>query len=182
MVYILGISHDYQWKKDGVEYSNFIGYLRKTITELNIEVVAEEWALSFFKEPSYKSLTSTSLRDIADEFHIKHIYADTDRNIDKGLGIRRDGDIKAELGIRGCELCMTNEDQEAYDRLRMPNHRKREQYWLKQIDEFAKKQVLFVCGYQHSSHFMQLLKKQGIITQVLPTTFITKPLKCYLCG
>lgn len=181
MIYILGISHDYQWKKEESAYSNFIRYVRETVTKLNIEIIAEEWASSFFKEASYNNLISTSPQDIADEFHIKHIYADTDRNVGEKLGIRRDVDIKAQLGIKGCEMCMKEEDRNLYDKLRMPNHRKREEYWLSQIDGNLDKHILFVLGYQHASHFKQLLNCKGVASNILPTTFITKPLRCYLC-
>lgn len=181
MIYLLGISHNYQWDKNSIEQIVFINYLKTTIQKLNIQIIAEEWSLNTFKEKAYKCIHSTSVFDIAKEFKVNHAYIDTDREIDKKLGIKRDDDIKKELGIRRCEKCMKNEDREMLNKLRMPNHRKREQYWLTQINEDLKKEMIFVCGYHHILPFRELLNKQGINSKILPKTFITNPPNCYLC-
>lgn len=182
MILLLGISHNYQWDKNEVYCTNFINYLKRTIPKLNIKVMAEEWAIDHFQEWAYKSIHSTSIYDVANELRIKHIYADTDRATDKKIGIKRDGDIKSDLGIKGCELCMKKEDKKKYNQLREPNHRKREQYWLSQIDWAIKEKMLFICGYLHIPSFSQLLTDRGITNEILPETFITPLPKCYLCG
>ena len=182
MIFLLGISHNHQWDKNGADCVNFVNYLKITVPKLCIKIIAEEWSIKLFEEDVYRNIQSTSIFDLANELRIKHIYVDTDRETDKKLGIKRDGDTKRESGIRGCELCMRKEDKEKYDELCAPNHRKRERYWLTQINKVIKEEMIFVCGYHHVPHFSQLLNSNKIANKILPKTFITELPKCYLCA
>ena len=145
MIHIVGTNHELQHsarpkraaeglvKKAREELQE---YLRLEIKRLKPVVVAEESV-----EEVLKCLGAEStVKAIADECGIKHLYCDPDSVTRNRLGV--------PIGSEH----LTEEEKQKF-------HKIRENYWYQQIEPYNGQAILFVCGAEHVSSFRALLEQ-----------------------
>lgn len=153
MIHLVGTNHELQHSarpKRAAEVlvvkarGTFQEYLRTQIKRLNPAVVAEESV-----EEVMKCLgTESSVKAVAEECGVKHLYCDLD------------SETRATLGVPIGNEHLTREERRKY-------HNIREQYWYQQIKSFADQTVLFVCGAEHVPTFRALLKENECQVETL---------------
>lgn len=45
----------------------------------------------------------------------------------------------------------------------------RENYWLKKLEQYLEKNIIFLCGYNHLNSFKKVLSSRGIAIKILKT-------------
>ncbi len=153
-VIIIGTDHRYQRRDvelDNRAHELFTLLLRNLASEHGVRGIAEECNLAALAEYDVEEST---VEAIARDLKVPHRYCDPDRRERAALGISQENDIRA-----GHILDNVSEEQiqsEIQDSLR-----RREVYWLQQVNDFDLWPVLFVCGADHVQSFASLLKSQG---------------------
>jgi hypothetical protein len=176
MVYLLGIDHHLQWNREHPLTAKLIEYLDQKISEHNITVCGEE----FFEEiltsdPFYykKNILTTTVKDLALERKIKHIYCDPNFNDRAQIGIRSHGILRKIVGIPSYKLekDFTKEEHEKLTKESTKDNDAREAYWFNKICGYLDEELVFVCGSQHIKTFSDLLKSKGNNVIVFPERF-----------
>ena len=176
MLYIILLSHKFQWKRDLPKSSQFKNYLKEKIKTLNIDLIAEEYskeALAWVNEKT------TIAQDIALEFNIVHKFCDPGKEARKRIGYISRAKIKQNLGFKEPIEFDTPEDNEIMKEQRKFYH-KRERYWLEQLTPYIDKNILFLCGFDHidkSDTFESLIKEFEFNYEILPERFNLNLLK-----
>jgi hypothetical protein len=144
MIYLIGVDHQVQHdgptliserEKAIAEFSIF---LKSKAKALNITMLAEE-----LNEDSLKGsrASESTVREIAKQLGLKHLFCDPTRAQRKELGINKDIDLRENYWLSGLE------------------------------DYRTEKNILFVCGAGHLETFGQKLIKAGYQVDILPEKF-----------
>ena len=145
MIHFVGTNHELQHSarpKRAAEAlvvkarGEFQEYLRTQIKSLNPAVVAEESVEELMNWMG----TESTVKAIADECGVKHLYCDLDSG------------TRTKLGVPIGSEHLTEEEKRKY-------HNIRERYWYRQIKPFSGQPVLFVCGANHIPSFRALLSE-----------------------
>src|SRR6266478_4875950 len=149
-VYVVGTLHRYQgtYNINGgavatkAELEQFKRFLKEIISQHSIRWIAEEMsveALDKYPHPDLPSGESVPLQ-VADELRLPHGYCcPPDRATRDKLGLSRDGMPDTPDDIK-----------------------KREAYWLEQLEKLNSFPCLFVLGSTHTDSFPDLLDKSGL--------------------
>lgn len=153
MIHLVGTNHELQHfarPKRAAELlvvkarGEFQEYLRTQIKRLNPAVVAEESAEELMKWMG----TESTVKAVADECGIRHLYCDPDSV------------TRTKLGVPIGSEHLTEEEKRKY-------HNIRERYWYQQIKRFDGQPVLFVCGANHIPSFRALLSENKYQAETL---------------
>ena len=143
-VYIVATEHKYQGctlphrRAKKTQLDQFKDFLKSQIRHVGVSFLAEEMsedALAKFPHPDLPPKQSVPFQ-VARELNIDHAYCDADAATQKEMGI--------------------SENNTADD------NRKRESYWLKQLEELNKFPCMFVVGEDHVNSFSTLLNESGL--------------------
>jgi hypothetical protein len=171
MIYVIGVHHQEEQFPHYMNKSAEIAKLKAVIRELhkkqNLALIAEEWSEDIRR---YQSVTTTHSEDVARELGIPHLSCDPDLAERNRLGFKSREEIANELGfdfhfiMPGTdEERRVNERAEEFDKIREP-------YWLDQIvgSGYGYKDILLVCGYEHTESFIALAKSKGYEATKVP--------------
>jgi len=89
MIYLLGVDHQVQHQKNAQVSKKFMTYLGKSIRDLKIGFVGEEWFDDLLKE---NNITTTTTQDIASNHRIEHRFCDPNRRERNKIGWRSKND------------------------------------------------------------------------------------------
>jgi hypothetical protein len=89
VIYLIGIDHQVQHAKNIDIAKLFSSYLEKKVTDLNVDIIAEEW---FEELLEMNNVTSTIPQDIAKKFKIKHIFCDPNKQERERIGWKTKAD------------------------------------------------------------------------------------------
>jgi len=154
MIYLVGTDHELQHtgipkraEKETVILARdrFGSFLKKSISELKITLIAEEFSnevLTFLKAES-------TLRPVAEEIGIEHRFCDP--NI-----VDRD-----RIGLPPPFTQTSDEEQKRKD------DELRENHWIDAIEDRLDSSIIFICGADHIVGFTDLLNSKGIDNMVL---------------
>ena len=158
-IHIIGTNHEYQNGENVTKEDilSFKAYLEFICQQYSIKAIAEEMNREALSEVNQLSSTCESL---AEELSIVHRYCDPDRTERKKLGIRQENDVR----LNGFSSRMTEE--EIRDLIRNENV-KRENIWLKHIQEINIFPLLFVCGANHVNSFSKITSSSGFLCNIL---------------
>lgn len=155
--YIIGTSHPYQIadcdfaSTDARAYRNS---LQEACSWHKIRAIAEEMSWEALKD-------GTSLaEDLCQQLGLLYRACDPDSEERGRLGIRNEGLVR----IRALQEDW--DDATLNDAIRA-EYRKREEYWLRQLQALDVWPVLFICGASHVASFLQLLSESNVETKVL---------------
>lgn len=98
-----------------------------------------------------------SVQLIAEEFYINY-----DPNNPTKSSINEIAD-KLSIQYIDCDLDLFIQKKKGSDA------ETRENYWLKKLEPYLKKSIIFICGYNHLSSFKKLLLSKGIAVKILKT-------------
>jgi len=162
MIYIHGINHNTQHRGTGCDSEGASGlekFVESLCGEKDISVVAEE----FSKEACDKNGVKDSVcHQVANRLQLLPIYCDPNSSERSELGIPSQAELveraKKELGVR---IIMGKESNDYYDRLRAQYDHIKENFWLKELEPYKGKNVLFICGSGHIDSFTAVLIKDG---------------------
>jgi len=147
-VVLLGTSHTIQLAGIGTNIGVAFFYELKTIC-------ARHKTCALAEEMSQFAVTAANMEftipyAVARDCGLTHIYVDPDPKQRAILGIEESGFTKLKSFTQGIT------DEEITFQLKQADF-KREQYWLRQLDELALWPLLFVCGANHVDSFSSLL-------------------------
>jgi len=170
MVYLLGISHKFQWKKDLPNAREFKDYLKKKSKSLKIDLIAEEFSEEGLKKNKIKN---TIPQEVAEDLNITHKFCEPNKEDLEKIGWISYGKIKKRLGFDDPILAGSPEDK-AIIKEQRKFYYIRETYWLKQLEQYKNKNILFICGKDHihnSNSLKSLLNEFGFNYKILPQRF-----------
>src|SRR3989344_6953486 len=148
MIYLIGINHAMQYKNDK-QHPEFLEFVKKTVREHNIEIIAEEWNQDADK---LNGIEKSSLAELADKLQLPLLQTEAPVAIQEKVGIISINKI-ISLAKRGVHKLKSIEDlhrrEEIKNQLKRKNTGPRENYWLSKLIPHSKKSVLFVCGNDH---------------------------------
>lgn len=161
MIYILGTSHDYQWKYS----STFNDQILTIISQYKIKCIAEEFSLEACE---INNIRNSILFEIASEMKLKHLYCDPNPEERKLLGIPNAGTIKDIHGgiikqhILDLKTNQIHENPEYFQRKKEIEPKlwpKRENEWIKRIITNCdiNQNILMVIGKDHTKTFTNRL-------------------------
>lgn len=151
-VVLIGTSHLTQWD---LERSDFSDYVISTAKEHGICAIAEE----IDGKPTVVQRAAKEL---------KLAYVNIEPNAEERVALG----IYSNLSVIEMDIFMEFEDHESpkaleeLERRTQEGLRLREQEWLNRIEKLNVFPVLVVCGANHVSPFMHLLKKHGYSVEI----------------
>jgi hypothetical protein len=162
MIYILGVNHCGQFsheKNDSEKISQYIKQVKDICREKKITLIAEEMSEDSLL---YNQIDSTYVGEIISELGVKYLLCDPGCTERAKLGLKQRYDVANELKL-SIPLSEEDEDEVNKDVAVVESDRKREKYWLEQIKSKngADKEVLLICGYEHSDSFADMAQKEG---------------------
>jgi hypothetical protein len=146
-IYIVGTNHELQHdappRRVAVDLAQearrrLQDYLRTLIGRLKPQVIAEEFSEDVL---GLKNASSTVV-PIAQEFGLTHRFCDPGRSERMALGL-------PPFGTEECDP----PDRHRFDEIR-------ESYWLTQLSDVIRKEILFICGAEHVHSFCALLSSK----------------------
>jgi len=156
-VYIIGTSHPYQIADCDFAPADVGAYrnlLQEACSRHNIRAIAEEMSREGLKG-------GTSLaEDLCQQLGLRYRACDPDSEEREQLGIWNEGLVRIRALQEGWDNATFN------DAIRI-EYRKREEYWLQQLQALDVWPVLFICGANHAASFQQLLSESNVETKVL---------------
>lgn len=175
MIYLIGVNHEVQHNRHFPRTKAFTKLLSNLVKDFNIKLLAEEWSEDASK---VWSVSYSTVEDVARINNIKYLACDPTTKEREMLGIKTEMDITKEVAELSKEP-YTKKKSLAYQKTLAPNHAKREQFWLKQLQDFLSDDIIFVCATQHISEFTNLrkhgfdtlLRQQGHPYQVMKQRF-----------
>jgi len=160
-VYIIGINHDFQvpnGKRPEEEIRAFKSLLQDMCGQYQIQAIAEEMSLEAL---SNKGQQESTCKQVADNLGLPQRYCDPNSDTRKDLGMIIDeNDIYLQKLFSGL-------DDEQVSRKIRDEHKRREQYWLKELKDLGVFPVLFICGANHALSFADLVSQGGLSGEVL---------------
>jgi len=169
--HIIGVSHRAHTLQKGgteaAEQKEFRACLESAIAKYRPAIVAEElseYALKYLSK--VRGMPQESLtKAIADAAGVGYRFCDPDDKARAKMGYMEGWSLAQQMIMKG-----SLPDQEAIIRgcaietaKHWPN---REKFWLDQLADVMTKEVIFVCGDAHVERFQELLKKNGIASDV----------------
>lgn len=156
-VLIIGANHKYQHASDlyeRVEKTALFAFekmISNACAENNIIAIGEE----FSKEDLKKDSTDSFVKNVSDKLGKLHKYCNPTSEEEMAIGYKQ------------CLYQMGGESSEEFDKRDWENEKLREIIWLKNIENLNSFPMLFVCGSMHVQSFSDLLKKNGIKSDIL---------------
>ncbi|MGH9436025.1 MAG: hypothetical protein ACRD06_08505 [Terriglobia bacterium] len=139
--------------------------LRKAISEAKPHLVAEEYSEESLKKWGQ---VSTIARDVAVEAQIEHRFCDPDTGQREEIGYKERPTLWCEIVSNSSEGLSADEiDVKSYAVQIACYFPVREEFWLKQLGDISRKDVIFVCGENHVESFRELLERAGIPSEIL---------------
>lgn len=181
MIYLIGVNHDIQFKKEHNLFGVFKPLLINLIIDCNIKCVAEEWS----NEASNKwGVNDSNIKELVKEVmekfkvEIDHRYVDPNTKERENAGIKDNRDLIKQHGW-GINI-LSPEQRLVIQEEEWKEFQKRENMWINRItDKINGFNVVFICGTQHISLFNKvrsegfdtLLSKLGYEIEVIPERF-----------
>jgi len=171
MFHIIGVSHRAHTIQKGgtetTEHKEFRACLESAIAKYHPAIVGEElseYALEYLSE--LRGMPQESLtKAIAGAAGVSYRFCDPDDKARAKMGYVEGWSLAQEMIMKG-----SFPDHEAIIRgsaietaKHWPN---RERFWLDQLADVTTKEVIFVCGDAHVERLQELLKKDGIASDV----------------
>lgn len=165
MIYILGVDHfEVQLphpKNDSGKVSQFLERVRNICREKKIGLIAEE-----ISEDGLLSnqIDSTHAGRIVPELGLEYMFCDPGQAERKKLNVKQREDIASELSM---QPPYTKAQEERINEVAAESDRRREKYWLDQIGlrNGKGKEVLLICGFEHTDYFLEMARKEGFVAQ-----------------
>ena len=159
-VVLVGTDHKFQRPLNGPtidEAGQFRAMIQYLCLQHSLAGIAEEMSLRALEE---NNCTESVAQQECALLGLHHQFSDPPREERYKLGIRQDNDIRAEHMVDG----WTPEQIEAdvLARGSVPSDRIRELIWLQKIQELNVWPLLFICGANHFTQFVALLKANRI--------------------
>ena len=151
-VYLVGTHHPYQ-----VACTEFDAYLSNVCRQLYIRAIGEEMNTDGLEK---EGAHDTVGKRLSSRLNLTHRYCDPDESKRAELGIKNRGIVKAQALFDDC----TPDETEAQIQ---DEYRKREQFWLQQLNKVLDSPILFICGSGHTDAFHELLNKSGYHCRIL---------------
>jgi hypothetical protein len=160
MLYIIGTGHHYQFG-EGTQFGKdlctredeaaFVRMLRETTARLSIRVMAEELNPQAFTEVGK---SASVLQIVAAQLALPHLFCEPDSSERDALGIWEENAIRVSAFPK--EL-----DKGVVQALIAQSWSRREQEWLRRLEETKAENVLFLCGSDHIPTFVALARDHG---------------------
>lgn len=160
MIYLVGINHSVQYKKDALS-KDFLIFVKDAISKYSIKIIAEEWnaeadKLRDVKESNLSTLSRKLKIDLI-QIEAEEKYKDQFNILKRSYIIKK---IKEQIPLKSTDdywkqLQLENIYHEQ-------NFRPRELYWIKKITPYTKQNILLVCGNDHIETFSSLLEESNI--------------------
>jgi hypothetical protein len=157
MVLILGTDHRFQMRcPDFTEFQHqqFVSYVVATARAYKVAAIIEENNPQAVAEAN---VAESTIRTIARDLGIKHLYCDPDRETRTALGIRQENEIRISGFLEGAIESVIQQRVDESMRIR-------ERYWLARLQQFNTWPTLFICGANHALPFLDLLRKEKVDT------------------
>jgi hypothetical protein len=177
MIYLVGVDHRVQWIRDPrirssvprlpsetetrrkLDYIYFISVACKAISELRIEVLAEEMNRQILDERynhanSVLELLKETLMNCVG-LEIEHVFVEPLKEEKQRKGYREIEDVSKLLGV-------DQNDIVAHAHMAAHQFPVREGLWLEKIKCNLHKPILFVCGEAHIDTFSMMLHREKI--------------------
>jgi hypothetical protein len=154
-VLILGTDHRFQMRSDNFsesQHQQFDSHVKATASEYKVAGLVEENSPQAVDKKDRKEST---VQTIARDLGLKHLHCDPDKETRDALEIRQENEIRADAFF---EKVNETEIQRRIDE----SLRKRERYWLTQLQKFNTWPVLFICGANHALPFLDLLRTNDV--------------------
>ena len=156
-VLVLGTDHRFQTRSHDFsesQHQQFASYVVATARAHKVAGVVEENNPQAVAEAEMEEST---VQTIARTLGLKHLHCDPDRETRTALDIFQENDIRASAFF---EKVNETEIKRRIDE----SLRKRERYWLTQLQQFDTWPVLFICGANHALPFLDLLRTNNVDT------------------
>lgn len=166
MIHIIGTQHSLQVWSDArragqTDIPTFEAYLVEAARALWADVIAEESNAEFVAR--YVGGTSVAM-GVAERLGVKHLYCDPDSGERRALGIKTGDDLTAHARAVAAN---TGEDwMDVHDREVLGLFPAREAVWIERLKPYAGREVLFVCGADHSTTFKASLDAAGLAATI----------------
>ena len=160
-VLIVGTNHQIEMRGREASKHESDGFKKQLVEwciKENPKAIAEEMSRDAVNEAGSPR---TVPKEVAEELRLKHKYCDPGRETRVKLGIQDKNEIRMAAFIADRDLSEVLKDRE----------RKRERYWLKQLESLDTFPVFFVCGYCHVYSFKELLECHGFKTKILESNW-----------
>jgi hypothetical protein len=159
-VYIIGTSHYFQipGKRRPEETRAFNSLLQSMSDQYQVHAIAEEMNL---ERLSREGQQESTCKKVADKLGLIHRYCDPTSETRKKLGM-----IIDESDIHLQKLWSGLSEEQVNRKIR-DEHKKREQYWLKELQDLEVFPVLFICGANHALSFADVVSQGGLPSEVL---------------
>jgi hypothetical protein len=154
-VFVLGTDHRFQRRDKEFadsQHERFEAFILQVVDANKIAVLAEENNAEALAEAG---VAESTIEITARERGLPHRHCDPDRAERTRLGIRQDNDIRISAFFEGLA-------ESAIQQRINESMRARERYWLERLLELNHWPVLFVCGANHSLHFLELLGTNNV--------------------
>jgi hypothetical protein len=173
MFYIIGASHDAQIKEKGAAetqaQNEFHTCLEQAVQRIEPALIAEELSdYALVKRGREKGAAQESLtKTIANSCKVEHRFCDPDDKARARIGYMEAGELSLRIwqthgkNLSSVELSLRASAVEVAKYWPL-----RERFWLDQLSDMHKKQVIFVCGDAHVETFRELLKNHKIESTV----------------
>lgn len=154
-VVLIGTDHRYQ---EGcadfpeVAHQAFDTFVRRCIHEHGVAAIAEEHSLDAL---AGKGLYGTVLESMAQEVSLAHRYCDPSIEQSRSMRILQANQIR----LKGWPSSRPSEEEVASELAGY--NRRREEWWLQELETFNAWPCLFICGSDHTYSFEALLRKSG---------------------
>jgi hypothetical protein len=168
MIYVIGVDHftvQLPHEKNVLEkISQYLLAIEKICRDKRIKLVAEECSQDAL---DHYQISVTYAGGCVSKLGIEYILCDpgfSERDI---IGVKQRDRIAKELSVPFPPS--TPIDENRINEVAAESDRKREKYWLEQIQRYEGKgnQVLLICGFEHVDSFCELAKKEGCEVQKL---------------
>lgn len=161
MIFVIGIDHAIHQREHFLLGKEGMLDLRNALRELagenEIHLVAEENSVQAMQ---HHNMANTPAQVFAEERKIQYLLADPDSQERAALGIRSRQDTAVSLGIdifsaTEAERDLINKNHRDADQLR-------EVEWMNRIRPYNNADIIFVCGFEHTRSFVELLNSNGL--------------------
>lgn len=163
-VYLVPIQHEFQWNERLSGTNDLSSKLNELVNKFPIDFVGEEFSTEALNSPE----DSTIPQKIAKQFNIRHSLCDPNTTTRKKIGYPTQSELRSRFGIKSA--IVGTKEYETRKNYEKKFYYIREKYWLDQINKVSVKNIIFICGNEHTENFTALLIKNGYHVSV--TTFV----------
>lgn len=156
-LFIVGTHHKHQFSHctafapEEQACEAFAEYLKRQCHALGVKTLAEEMSSDARQKWQIKKTVPES---VASELSINHADCDPTDHERAALGIQNEGRVKMN-GL------MYEQSEETVQKNIRAEYDKREQEWIRRLDQVQHEPVLFVCGADHSRSFAEKTGQRG---------------------